>query len=110
MTCRCGHEADVHEGRCYAPRCPCERYEEVEERTTGALPADLFPAEGDAGPPLAVIYPSRHGRPWAHVVTVADHPTRPYLTCGCRGFAMRGTCWAVERVSGMIGIPAREKG
>ena len=136
MTCRCGHEADVHDGRCYAPYCQCEGFREVVidpelghgsgdeeadyyeqvEAFAGATGArvlgDLFPApKARPSPalPLAVVYPSRSGRPWAHVVTVVDDPARPYLACGCRGFAMRGTCWAVGRVEALLGIGPREE-
>ncbi len=137
MTCACGHEADVHDGRCYGPYCQCEGfrevvldpelghgssdgeadyYEQVEAfaAATGArVLGDLFPAprkaKDESALPMAVVYPSRSGRPWAHVVTVVDDPARPYLTCGCRGFAMRGTCWAVARVEALTGVAARKE-
>ncbi len=115
MTCSCGHGANVHDGRCYAPYCQCEGFRERATRqepvvSTGAL-GDLFPAPKAKEPalPLAVVYPSRSGKPWAHVVTVVDDPARPHLTCGCRGFAMRGTCWATARVETMIGLETRKE-
>ena len=116
MTCSCGHEADVHDGRCYAPRCQCEGFHEaVPRQEPGASLGDLFPApkatraKDEPALPMAVIYPSRSGRAWAHVVTVVDDPARPFLACGCRGFAMRGTCWAVARVETLTGVAARKE-
>jgi hypothetical protein len=145
MTCAtCSHEADVHDGRCYAPHCLCERYVEhvldpelghgsgdgeadyyeqvaafsslvgvpLASPDTHALD-ELFPAQtklkDEPTLPLAVVYPSRSGRPWAHVVTVVDHPTKPYLTCNCRGFAMHGSCWASARVTALVGVETKEE-
>ena len=114
MTCAvCGHEGQVHDGggylpyvqlgRCFLPDCGCMGY-----RAARAVPVDLFPAPKDEPRlPIAIVYPSRSGRPWAHVVSVVDHPTKPYLTCGCRGYSVRGTCWAVSRCEALIGIPAK---
>jgi hypothetical protein len=140
MTCECGHESDVHEGRCFAPGCTCEAFREVsltlglgsgdneaeaiEERVAfaGAVlsgrpkeePRDLLdlfaPEEAQQPRPVAVVFASRSGGPWPHVVAVSDHPNRPYLMCSCRSFAVRGTCWAAERASEMLGVPVRERG
>jgi hypothetical protein len=111
MTCECGHERIDHEGRCFAPSCTCDAFHEAGSAPS-AEPAnlsELFPPGQDRSIlPIAVLYPSRSGGSWPHVVMVCDHPTHPFLMCSCRSFAVRGTCWAAARVTELTGIPARE--